>query len=66
MTKSLLSSLIFSEAANLGLKAEIKEKKKRTQQHRVQQEKESFEGLQMLPKLLVWHTLTSAAPAFVN
>lgn len=31
MTKSLLSSLIFSEAANLGLKAEIKEKKKRTQ-----------------------------------
>lgn len=28
MTKSLLSSLIFSEAANLGLKAEIKEKKK--------------------------------------
>ena len=28
MTKSLLSSLIFSDAANLGLKAEIKENNK--------------------------------------
>lgn len=35
MTKSLLSSLIFSEAANLGLKAENKEKEKRTQHNTV-------------------------------
>ena len=54
MTKSLLSSLIFSEAANLGLKAEIKEKmkKKKKTQHSFQQKKQSFEGLQMLPN--VW------------
>lgn len=56
MTKSLLSSWIFSEAANLGLKAEIKEKmKKKTKkktQHSFQQKKQSFEGLQMLPN--VW------------
>ena len=35
MTKSLLGSLIFSEAANLGLKAENKEKEKRTQHNTV-------------------------------
>ena len=35
MTKSLLSSLIFSDAANLGLKAEIKENNKRTQHNTV-------------------------------